>query len=95
MTRTFLFAAAVLFASTGLGLAQGLVPGSDTGTRDQQSMADRSVLADRTTDTGANYGYVVRRNIAATSAPAVPAPAPAVVPTTSPRGTLVPGSDSF
>lgn len=88
MTRLLLVAAALL-ASTALGSAESLVPGSDHNDREAQAAADRSVVTGTVTargETRTSFGYPVRP---ADRAPTASAPA------SNADGTLVPGSDSF
>jgi hypothetical protein len=108
MTRSLLVAlplAALLAAS--VASAEGLVPGSDTGTRDAQAFQDNSVGSGRFADPAASaersYGYPVTPRAAPT--PSLRNDAARTDDARGPGegtrrpapavGTLVPGSDSF
>lgn len=100
MTRMILSATAALLLSTGLGLAGGLVPGSDAGTKFDDGRADRSVVTGEAasrpaagrSDAATTFGYPAARGNPAGAEAQPSAKPPRAVET---RGALVPGSDSF
>lgn len=100
MTRTIISAAAALLLSTGLGLAGGLVPASDAGTKVDDGRADRSVVTGEAASRSAagrseaatTFGYPAARTNPAAAKAQPAAQSPRAVET---RGALVPGSDSF
>ncbi|WP_279480182.1 hypothetical protein [Aureimonas sp. SK2] len=101
MSRALALASALLVLSAGIASASDLVPGSDTGTRDAQASADRSVLIGSTVSeerAETSYGYPIGRTDRADSyVPANQLGERGARPATASDGsrTLVPASDSF
>ncbi|WP_182086460.1 hypothetical protein [Aureimonas sp. ME7] len=100
MTRILAAAAATLLLSTGLGLANGLVPGSDTSVRGQQSIGDTAVATGHyasreRADTRFGYPTTHETIRASDQADDRAANRTAGAPVSASSGILVPGSDSF
>lgn len=101
MTRLLLSASVALLLSAGFASAADLVPGSDLGVRDAQSVADHSVVTGRTGASDrseSSYGYQGGRTIRSQSF--VPADDAGTGVTRATAGfarggAIVPGSDSF
>jgi hypothetical protein len=101
MSRTLVSASALLILMTGLASARDLVPGSDLGVREAQSLADRSVIAGPAageTRVETSYGYQADRTVRFESFRPSERSGDEAVPSNAARGplrTIVPGSDSF